>query len=274
MSSAPLFSIVTITLNCASDAEQTARGVLAQTCADMQYLVKDGGSTDGTPDRIRALGVEPIIQADTGVYSAMNQALRHCTGRYVCFMNAGDQMAGPDVLARVAERIRASGEPEFVYGDVATYSAHPELDGGGTPAEPREIAYPDRLSRFYLFRRMICHQAWFVRRDAYMAQGGFDERYRLLADYDMLMRLFAGRGVRYAHAPLVTAIFQGGGISERKVDLAAEERARVLATRFSSAERLLYGAAYYGGRGLARQLIYRLLYPILSPDLRKKLHGS
>lgn len=272
--SAPLFSIVTITLNCAHDAEQTARGVLAQQFDDFEYVVKDGGSTDGTVERLRELGITPIVQPDTGVYSAMNQALAACSGRYVCFMNAGDRLAGPEVLQHVAERIQGSGDPEFVYGDVATYSAHPELDGGGTPERPREIQYPDRLSRFFLYRRMICHQAWFLRRDCYSAHGGFDERYQLLADFDLLMKLFARRDIRAAHVPTVTAVFQGGGVSERRADLAAVERARVLATRFSALERLVYGAAYYGARGIVRQVIYRFLYPLLSPALRKKLHGS
>lgn len=271
---APLFSIVTITLNCAHDAEQTARGVLAQQFDDFEYVVKDGGSTDGTVERLRDLGVDPIIQPDTGIYSAMNQALAACSGRYVCFMNAGDQLAGSQVLQRVAEHIRASVDPEFVYGDVATYKAHPVLEGGGTPELPREIQYPDHLSRFLLYRRMICHQAWFLRRDRYIAHGGFDLRYQLLADYDLLLKLFARRGVHTVHVPIVTAVFQGGGISDRQADLAARERAQVLVARFSATERLAYGAAYFGARGVARQVIYRLLYPFLSPGLRKRLHGS
>jgi glycosyltransferase involved in cell wall biosynthesis len=272
--STPLFSIVMVTLNCADDAERTARGVLAQTYQDFEYIIKDGGSHDGTVERLESLGLRVHVAADTGVYSAMNQALAHCTGEYVCFMNAGDQFGGPEVLKRVADTIVAKQHPTFVYGDVATYSAHPELDGGGTPEHPREISYPAKLNRFYLFRRMICHQAWFLKREAYQALGGFDLRYRLLGDFDLLMRLFAGRGPSYAHVPTVTAIFQGGGLSERKADLAAEERAGVLATRFSAAERALYGAAYYGGRNLARRVIYDWIYPRLSPRMRKRLHGS
>lgn len=272
--SAPLFSIVMVTLNCAHDAEQTARGVLAQDFDDFEFVVKDGGSTDGTVEGLRELGVDPIIEPDTGIYSAMNQALAACSGRYVCFMNAGDRLAGPQVLQRVAECIRASGEPGFVYGDLATLQAHPELDGGGTPARPREIQYPDHLSRFLLYRRMICHQAWFLRRDYYIALGGFDLRYQLLADFDLLMRLFARRDFCAVHLPIVTAVFQGGGVSERLADLATQEREQVLLARFSVAERLVFGAAYYGARGIARQVIYRFLYPFLSPALRKKLHGS
>jgi len=272
--SPPLFSIVTVTLNCAHEAERTARGVLAQEFDDFEYVVKDGESTDGTVERLRQLGLNPIIRPDSGIYSAMNQALSACTGSYVCFMNAGDQFAGPQVLKRVAAFIRANDTPEFVYGDVATYRPHPELEGGAIPARPREIQYADRLSRFLLYRRMICHQAWFLRLDCYRALGGFDQRYQLLADYDLLLKVCERREVRAAHLPFVTAVFQGGGLSEQRVDLADRERAEVLATRFRITERLVYAAAYHGTRWIVRKVIYRVLYPFLSPALRRKLFGS
>lgn len=272
--SAPLFSIVMVTLNCAQDAELTARGVLAQDFDDFEFVVKDGESTDGTVERLRRLGINPIIQPDSGVYSAMNQALAACSGRYVCFMNAGDQFAGPLVLQRVAAFLRANDNPEFVYGDLASFKPHPELEGGAIPERPREVQYPDRLSRFLLFRRMICHQAWFLRLECYRAQGGFDERYQILADYDLLLKLSLRREVRTAHAPFVTAVFQGGGLSERSPEVSDRERTQVLATRFSTTERLVFAAIYYGARGIVRKVIYRLLYPFLSSALRKKLLGT
>lgn len=272
--SAPLFSIVMVTLNCAHDAEQTARGVLAQDFDDFEFVVKDGGSTDGTVEGLRRLGIDPIIQPDSGIYSAMNHALAACSGRYVCFMNAGDKFAGPLVLQRVAAFLRANDGPEFVYGDVASFKPHPEFEGGAIPERPREIQYPDRLSRFLLYRRMICHQAWFLRLDCCRAHGGFDERYQVLADYDLLLKLCGRPKVRAAHAPFVTAVFQGGGLSERHASLAAQERAQVLAKRFSPSERLVFAAIYYGARGIVRKVIYRLLYPILSPAHRRKFLGS
>ena len=75
----PLFSIVTVTLNCVGQIEETVRSVQTQTCTDYEYLVKDGGSTDGTIDRLRALGVDRIYSgADAGIYDAMNQAIALC----------------------------------------------------------------------------------------------------------------------------------------------------------------------------------------------------
>lgn len=270
----PLFSIVTVTLNCAEDAARTAANVLTQSFGDYQYVVKDGGSTDGTPERVRALGVTVHETPDTSVYQAMNQALRLCTGRYICFMNAGDLFPSPETLAQVAETIRKADDPDFAYGDVQSYTDHPLLLAGQEPSGVREIQYPERINRFYLFRRMICHQAWFVRRTLYLERGGLDEHYKLLADYAFLMGMFSGKRVRYVHIPAVTAIFQGGGLSERQTSVAAAERTVIQRRAFSRMERLLYGTAYYGARGLVHSVLYDHLYPRLSPALRRRLNGS
>jgi len=270
----PLFSIVTVTLNCAEDATRTAQSILAQSFGDYQYVVKDGGSTDGTPERVRELGVAVHESADHGVYNAMNQALRLCTGRYICFMNAGDLFPSSETLAQVAQTLSMANDPDFAYGDVQSYTNHPLLQAGQEPDGMREIQYPDRLNRFYLFRKMICHQAWFVRRTLYVERGGLDEHYKLLADYAFLMDMVAGKDLRYVHIPAVTAIFQGGGLSERQTTIATAERTVIQRRAFNRMERLFYGTAYYGARGLVHKILYDYLYPRLSPALRRRINGS
>lgn len=271
--SEPLFSIVMVTLNCAEDAVRTAQSVLEQRYTDYEYIIKDGGSTDGTAERLRELGLQVHGSPDTGVYNAMNQALALCTGRYVCFMNAGDLFTGPETLEVVARWMKRHDNLDFVYGDVRSYSEHPFLRAGDDK-EMREIQYPDRLSRFYLFRRMICHQAWFVRRTLYQERGGLNERYKLLADYDFLMNIFSGKGVRYSHVPATTAVFQGGGVSERQAAVAKAERADIQNRAFNQLERIIYGAAYKRVAGMIRDLLYRQIYPRLSPAARRRLNGS
>ncbi len=112
----PLFSVITVTLNCADDAVATARNVLSQDGATVEYLVKDGCSTDGTAERLAELGVRVIVTPDTGIYDAMNQGVAHASGRYICFLNAGDRFAGPHVLRDVATAIERYNEPDFLYG--------------------------------------------------------------------------------------------------------------------------------------------------------------
>jgi glycosyltransferase involved in cell wall biosynthesis len=269
---APRFSIITITLNRADDAERTARSVLAQTGVEFEYLVKDGASQDDTLSRLRALGVEQIIsRPDAGIYDAMNQALALCSGQYVCFMNAGDTFAGPETLAKVAAQLQRLDEPEFAYGDIRSMVRHPyirpEDQQGG-----RLIRYPERLGRFWLYRKMICHQAWFVRRELYAAQG-YDTSYRILADYLYLLELILRRRVRYAHLPEVVAVFDADGLSTRRTPELRAERRRIHARAFAPGEALVYRALFEGMGWLNRRLIYQWIYPLLPDRLRGRVSG-
>lgn len=268
--SQPLFSIITITLNCADDAEQTARSVLEQDCSDVEYFVKDGCSTDGTPERLRALGVRVIVTPDSGIYEAMNQGIAHARGRYICFMNAGDRFAGPDALSAVAAALARYGEPDFLYGDVRSFGHHPYL-GRGRAGEGRLIIYPDRLNRFWLYRKMICHQSWFVRREIYAAQP-FATDYRILADYAYLLDMILRRRVSYGHLSKEIAHFAGDGISSQRSPLRDAERARALATVYAPWERQAYETIFRGMRWLNRTLIYPMI-PLLPERLRARLSG-
>lgn len=265
----PLFSVVTVALNCADDAEATARSVLAQTYPDVEYLAKDGGSTDDTVARLEALGVRVVSGPDGGVYQAMNQALALCSGEYVCFMNAGDRFAGPGVLAAVAEAIERHGRPGLLYGDVRSLTGHPAL---GAPAgEGRLIVYPGRLSRFWLYRRMVCHQAWFVRRDVY-GERPFDPSLRVMADYSLLLDMLLRRKVAYAHVPVEVAVFDGDGISTQQSRRRDEERQRCLRA-FSPVERAAYRAGFEGLGWVARRVLYPLIYTHLPGRVRGRLGG-
>lgn len=267
----PRFSIVTITLNSADAAERTARSVLAQRGATFEYIVKDGGSHDDTVSRLRTLGVEQlVVTPDRGIYDAMNQGLARCRGDYVCLMNAGDTFAGPDVLATVAAHLVRLGEPDFAYGDIRSLVRHPHLrdedQQGG-----RLIRYPERLSRFWLYRKMICHQAWFVRRELYTAVP-YDPDYAILADYSYLLDMLLRRRVRYAHIPEVVAIFDAGGLSTRRSEQQRLERQRVHRATFSAPERWLYGGLFQSIGWLNRRFVYRL-YPLLPEPVRGRLGG-
>src|SRR5690606_31398465 len=100
-----------------------------------------------------------IVSPDTGIYDAMNQSLVYCSGEYVCFLNAGDKFSDDTILEKIAFIARKSNYPDFIFGDIVSYEGISAVSSKG-----RHITYRDKLSRFYLFRKMICHQAWFVKR--------------------------------------------------------------------------------------------------------------
>lgn len=233
---APLFSIVTVTLNCADAAVRTAQSVLAQDFKNYEYIVKDGGSQDGTVERLRELGVQVYSSSDSGIYDAMNQALMFCQGEYVYFLNAGDTFHDNQVLSDVASQLDRNAA--IIYGDVV--------------CQPwgHRISYPPSLTRYYLFRKNICHQAWLARRDVYLRLGGFivtsplaTLRQPIAADQEFLWRVVLREGLAAQRIRRILADFQYGGYSTQRSMREQNQRERwlLLAAFYSRWELFYFG---------------------------------
>ena len=228
----PFVSVVSVTLNCREDALLTAKSVWAQEGVDYEYIVKDGRSTDGTPEAIRRAGpAEILVATDTGIYDAMNQALSCCTGDYILFLNGGDRLAGSDALKLVAATAHEQSFPEIIY----THCANELLQC--------EMRAPPKLTKLFLYRRPICHQATYIKRECYSRFGGFDLSVPVVADHELLVRLVCGHAARAVLCPCVTAIYKDGGYTAlpRNVLLANEGRRRIRSLHYSGRERLLFG---------------------------------
>jgi glycosyltransferase involved in cell wall biosynthesis len=255
--SAPLFSIVTVTLDGADDAVRTAQSVLAQDFADYEYIVKDGGSQDGTVVRLRELGIAAHSSPDTGIYDAMNHALALCTGNYVYFLNGGDTLYDNQVLRRVAAQVDPNAA--VVYGDVIR--------------QPwgQRISYPPALTPYYLFKKNICHQAWLARREVYERLGGFmvksplaTLRQPIAADQEFLWRVLLRERLAAQRIDVVLANFRYGGFSTHPTSRAQNRRERwlLLESFYSRWELFYYGlrSLYFLNplKAVVWDLIYRL----------------
>lgn len=200
----PVFSIVSVCRNDAWSLAKTARSVFRQSFRDFEYLIVDGASTDGTDGLIefwqsQGLVHRAVSEPDTGVYNAMNKALRLARGEFVCFLNAGDSFAGDDALARVSALLTDEEGLDGVLG-------WGELNG---QIWASWIEHP----AFKLASLGFCHQALFVRR-SWLEKYPFDERpFKTDSDTLQLARLYeAGATIRVL--PEVLAV-RGGepGIS-------------------------------------------------------------
>lgn len=182
--------MITVCLNPGEALERTARSILGQRAATLEWIVKDGLSTDGTaagnwPDA----RVKFVSQKDTGIFDAMNQALEHCTQDYILYLNAGDVFCAPDVLQRIAGCL-GEATPDVFY----TFYEY---------ASPGNVfKYPSQLRPRFLYRRSVCHQATFVRRDCYAKHGGFNPAFRVVADDELLARLILKHHVTHLLVPL------------------------------------------------------------------------
>ena len=148
----PVFTIVTVTLNCNALLERTIESVLKQEFVDYEYIVVDGGSTDGSIDTIKRYEKNITSwssERDAGIYDAMNKAAAKAHGKWIIFLNAGDTFCSPEVLSTVADRLEGS-DLDVLYGDIMKMR-----DGAWalvTAHEPRNY--------HHIF---FCHQAAFVR---------------------------------------------------------------------------------------------------------------
>lgn len=200
----PKVTVVTVVRNAQGALRATAESVLSQTYGNVEYVLVDGASTDGTADYARSLGdkVDVLIsEPDRGIYDAMNKGVRAASGEWVIFMNAGDTFYAPDTIARVFDGSDYSGFG-VVYGDVAKRNAEGEL-------VVKKAGMPHNSHRMF-----FCHQSAFYRRGELLAEE-FDTAHRMSADIHQVKRLYK-KGVKFRQTDIAVAIFDTGGVSNVK----------------------------------------------------------
>ena len=175
---APLISVITVVRNGAKTLEQTINSVLGQSYDGIEYIIIDGGSTDGTLDIIKKYEDRIfywISEPDRGIYDAMNKGIAVAQGSLINLLNADDYLE-PGALQIAADAYLTYGRPCIVYGD--SYYVD---DAIGVKAR-----FHTTLS--YWIGMTICHQGIFVHRDIYDSVGLYDTRYHLAADYEFFVR--------------------------------------------------------------------------------------
>ncbi|WP_187260555.1 glycosyltransferase family 2 protein [Pontibacter beigongshangensis] len=187
----PKISVITASYNQGHRIEETFKNVQQQNYPNLEYIVIDGASTDNTLDIIKKYETFISIwisEPDTGVYNAMNKGIAMATGDLIYFLNVGDSFYSDNVLLKAGEFALKYNTADLLYGDAWL------LYNTGK-VEKRETAY---LSKINLFQKMICHQTIFAKRRLFLENGGFDEQYKIKADYEWLLRnIFKGATHKY-----------------------------------------------------------------------------
>lgn len=213
----PFFTVITVAKNARATIEETIKSVLDQNFQDYEYIVIDGGSSDGTSEIIDKYKnqVDLIIsEPDAGIYDAMNKGIALASGIWICIINSDDSLL-PDSLGKVYLRANETEIPDVIYGGVLTQS--------------------QRIFHFIhhteLEKRMIFHPATFISKSSYLRFGTFNLSYSIAADYDLCLRIFLGGGKFVAlREPL--AVYRTGGYSERNWSVSIREHNKVLGTNF------------------------------------------
>jgi glycosyltransferase involved in cell wall biosynthesis len=204
-------SVITAVYNNRETVADALESALGQTHGEIELVVVDGGSTDGTLQVLNSFGDRLAVlvsESDRGIYDALNKGLRLATGEVVGFLHSDDIYADAQVLERVAAEF-ANPDVEAVYGDLVYVRKNS----------------PDQVVRYWksgMFDARKLRRGWmpphptlYVRRSVYERLGNFDTDYRIAADYDFMLRLLGQSGVQPVYIPEVLVKMRLGGASNR-----------------------------------------------------------
>ena len=211
----PLISVITVVYNAKEHVEKTILSVLGQTYDNVEYIIVDGASTDGTIDIIKKYKNELdyyISSLDEGVYDAMNRGVELATGLWLNFLNAGDRYVDDHVLSSVVDSL--NHEKDANYGVVAGGYILEKAGSKHLPQRNRNVVMSGGI--------LTCHQAMFFNKDLLREDIFYDIRYKICADNDMMMRIIKG-GIPIKYIDKEICYFQDGGISSR-VELVNKKR--------------------------------------------------
>ena len=246
----PLVSVITVVRNGMPLVERTIDAILSQTYSNVEYIVVDGASTDGTVELLRRRDDEIdywLSEPDAGLYDAMNKgiALVSDPSSYVLFANSDDRLYEPETIEKM---ITAGKGADFIYGKQV-------LTDGETAA-----VLGSEIDLSGLARRNISHAATLVRRGVFDTVGKFDLRYKLVADYDFFVRCFQSP-VESRFVDQVVSEVSMFGLSETQFRVLLRERLDVIAARFKGVARLTATAQIY---------CYDIPRNVLRGELRKR----
>lgn len=231
----PKISIITVVCNNKAGIVKTLESVVAQQGVEFEYIVIDGGSTDGTCEYLEANREHIdiyISEKDGGIYEAMNKGWKIASGEYCLFLNSGDYLYCNNVLEQVMKHVKGH-HADVVYGSIWAFDEKQNWVS----------EFPETVSLQYLFTLFLPHPATFFKRSLLAQLDGYYEQYRLISDWILYIRAFLTGAVFKKIPVTVTAFYMlgsssvGESSSQEKIRLFQNELS-FLKTDFDNAIRL------------------------------------
>lgn len=208
-------SIITINLNNKDGLQNTIDSVVSQTFKDFEWIVLDGGSTDGCKELIEKYADKFsywVSEPDKGIYNAMNKGIRHAHGEYCLFLNSGDYFVDGEVLDKV---FAVDFDEDVVYGCV----------GNMCDGFVKRKDSPKEVTLHTLVKSTILHSGnSFIRRDAFDKWGLYDENLKIVSDWKWFLKTIGLGGATTRYIDVLTSVFDISGISSTQETLLDEER--------------------------------------------------
>ncbi|WP_430811394.1 MULTISPECIES: glycosyltransferase family 2 protein [unclassified Carboxylicivirga] len=221
----PLISIITIVYNGVNTLQKTIDSIAAQEYSNIEYIIIDGASNDGTIDLIKDnkdVVSKWISEPDEGLYDAMNKGLKLASGHYVWFINAGDEIYAPNTLAQLVEQLEGS-LPDVIYGDTLM------IDADGNEIGERRLQPPSALC-WRDFRRgmLVSHQSILVAR---AIAAPYNTHYRFSADYEWCLQALKAASSVYNSRQILSR-FLDGGLTKQNIIPGLRERFDIMRRYF------------------------------------------
>lgn len=244
----PKFTVVTVTYNAEYTLERTLESVVQQTYPNIEHLIVDGVSSDGTLSLIQEYAennsvctnpheIRFIREQDNGLYDAMNKAIDNASGDYLVFLNAGDKFHSDDTLEKIIKGVSSVHGDDF---DEETWPAvlYGETDivnDNGEFLRHRRLQAPDILSwRSFLNGMLVCHQSFYVRADI-ARQFHYNLRYRFSGDFDWCIRIMKEaqqKGLSLFNTRLILTDYLAEGMTTKNHRKSLLERLRIMCRHY------------------------------------------
>jgi glycosyltransferase involved in cell wall biosynthesis len=219
----PLVSVVTVVRNRKDVIARCIQSIRRQTYARLEYIVIDGASTDGTLaiiDEHRDIVDHLVSETDNGIYDAMNKGISLASGEYIIFLNSDDWYPEHAISMLIGEAVRSNAD--IVHADAYA------VDSNGNTLRVLGAWLHHGL---YIRGMPLRHETMLVRRSVYARFGGYDDSYRIIADFVFVAKLF-NAGVTFAHVPVPLLYFSLNGISNAASSERLMERQRFFREQF------------------------------------------
>lgn len=209
------YTIITVNYNNCEGLRQTVQSVISQTYKDVEYIVIDGGSTDGSVEVLKQYEKYFsywVSEKDKGIYNAMNKGIKHAHGDYLNFMNSGDMFFSNTVLEDVL----------CYLGDDIVHGKQYDRSRGNYPFLISQVP-----TMAYFYESSLQHQSCFIRRELFK-DSLYDENYRIVSDWKFFIEKIIFQNCSFSFIPVTVASFEGNGVSIQQRELDANERQDVL----------------------------------------------
>lgn len=250
-------SIITINYNNLEGLQRTVESVVSQTWREFEYIVIDGGSSDGSAAYLESQSEHIdywVSEPDTGIYNGMNKGIAKATGEYLLFLNSGDHFYNDRVLMDNHNQVL---DYDLIYFNCQLIGKH----------FSKIVLYPDELQFSHLFYGSLPHQATFMKKELFERVGLYDENLKIVSDWKLMIIALFIHNCSYKHVNETLSTFYLDGISNQ-VDYSNETK-QVLQEYFSAY--IIDYDEWYKNRKLLKMNRYRMLTEIEKSIFGKKI---